>query len=152
VHSADSKAGKLGIGLTEKNEICRVAFMRGRKPAKIIAEWRREWPQTEFLQSQKTAKNIKALLHNPVLLVGTAFQGAVWRALAKIPYGRTQTYGEIARRVSKAKASQAVGQACGANPVPYFIPCHRVVSVKGLGGFSAGLAIKKKLLSAEKVL
>lgn len=81
---------------------------------------------------------------------GTAFQRKVWRVLRAIPAGRTLTYGEVARRAGHPKAVRATGAACGANPVPLFIPCHRVIGAGGsLGGFSSGLAWKKLLLECE---
>ena len=82
-------------------------------------------------------------------LVGTDLQKAVWNELKKIPRGQTRTYGEIAEAIGKPKAVRAVGTACGANPVPLFIPCHRVVAKNGLGGFGAGLPWKKLLLELE---
>jgi O-6-methylguanine DNA methyltransferase len=82
---------------------------------------------------------------------GTAFQRAVWRALRAIPPGATRTYAEVARQVGRsAGAARAVGQACGANPIPVLTPCHRVVAAGGrLGGFSGGLAWKRRLLARE---
>lgn len=80
----------------------------------------------------------------------TGFQRKVWMAIAQIPPGQTCTYSQLAARIGQPKAPRAVGQACGANPVPLFIPCHRVVSANGsLGGFSAGLRWKKLLLECE---
>ena len=84
---------------------------------------------------------------------GTDFQRKVWREIEKIPLGRTKTYLEIAKAIGKPGASRAVGSACGANPIPLFVPCHRVVASNGgLGGFSGGLDIKRKLLQMEGVL
>ena len=81
---------------------------------------------------------------------GTDFQRKVWREIEKIPLGRTKTYLEIAKAIGKPGAARAVGSACGANPIPLFVPCHRVVASNGgLGGFSGGLDIKKKLLRLE---
>lgn len=81
---------------------------------------------------------------------GTVFQQNVWKELLKIPWGKTKTYGEIAHKLGNPKLARAVGAACGANPIPIFIPCHRVVSSDGsLGGFSAGLKWKKLLLEIE---
>ncbi len=86
-------------------------------------------------------------------LKGTEFQKKVWKALSTIPYGRTETYGSIARRIGRPGASRAVGAACGANPAAIVIPCHRVVGSGGaLTGFAGGLAMKKKLLEMEKVV
>lgn len=84
---------------------------------------------------------------------GTSFQRRVWLELSKIPPGQPLTYGELARRLGSA--ARAVGQACGANPLPIVVPCHRVVAKNGLGGFmnyEAGepLAIKRWLLHHEQ--
>jgi len=78
------------------------------------------------------------------------FRRAVWRALRALPRGRTATYGELARRAGNPRAARAAGSACGANPLPLFVPCHRAVAAGGrLGGFSSGLAWKRLLLSGE---
>jgi O-6-methylguanine DNA methyltransferase len=84
---------------------------------------------------------------------GTPFQQNVWRALQKISRGKTRSYGEIARQIGKPKAVRAVGGACGANPIPIFIPCHRVLAANGKpGGFSGGLNWKRKLLAREGIM
>ena len=86
----------------------------------------------------------------PVVVDGTAFQRDVWRALARIGYGRTITYGDLAARAGHPGASRAVGSACGMNPVPILVPCHRVIASGGrIGGFSGGLEIKTMLLGME---
>ncbi len=69
----------------------------------------------------------------------------------EIPYGDTRTHGEVAKSAGSPKAVRAAGQACGANPIILFIPCHRVVSATGLGGFGAGLEWKQRLLDLERV-
>ncbi|TXH94002.1 MAG: methylated-DNA--[protein]-cysteine S-methyltransferase [Pseudorhodobacter sp.] len=74
---------------------------------------------------------------------GAGLQEQVRRAMAAIPIGETRTYGEIARAVGAP--AQAVGQACGANPLPILIPCHRVLGAKGLGGFSAKGGVETKV-------
>lgn len=90
----------------------------------------------------------------PLKAAGTAFQRRVWQAIAAIPPGRTLTYGEIARRLKSAP--RAVGQACGRNPYPVAVPCHRVVaSDGGLGGFANAnggylLDTKRWLLEHER--
>jgi len=81
----------------------------------------------------------------------SAFTGQVLEKLEKIPFGKTLTYSEIASNVGNPKAYRAVGSACGRNPFPLLIPCHRVLSTQGLGGYSEGLEIKKKLLAFELV-
>lgn len=105
-----------------------------------------------------TTKAVKAILAGktpaelPPLDVsgGTEFQQRVWEELLWIPGGETRSYGEIAKNIRKPKAVRAVGGACGANPIPLLIPCHRVLAANGkIGGFSGGLEWKKKLLATE---
>jgi len=86
----------------------------------------------------------------PLAPRGTEFQRRVWRALTEIPYGKTVSYGELARRIGKPSAPRAVGLANGANPLPIIVPCHRVIGADGsLTGFGGGLPIKRKLLALE---
>ena len=86
------------------------------------------------------------------LSCGTEFQLCVWKSLLKIKPGRAQSYGEIAKSIGKPKAVRAVGGACGANPIPLLVPCHRVLAAnRKIGGFSGGLGWKKKLLAREGV-
>lgn len=82
---------------------------------------------------------------------GTALQRMVWLALAKIPYGKTISYTELAERIGFPRAVRAVASACGANPVALAIPCHRVIAKDGsLGGFSmGGVEMKERLLALE---
>ena len=87
----------------------------------------------------------------PLSIHGTAFQQAVWRALMEIPYGKTATYGEIAKAIGREKACRAVGMANHVNPLPIFVPCHRVVGAGGrLTGYAGGLEIKQFLLELEE--
>ena len=87
-------------------------------------------------------------------LSGTVFQIKVWNAISKIPKGKVKTYKELARSIRKPKASRAVANACGKNPFPIKIPCHRVIRSDGrLGGYSGkgGIKTKRKLLRSEGV-
>ena len=84
----------------------------------------------------------------PLSVSGTQFQRDVWRQIGEIPRGRTLTYGDLARRIGAE--ARAVGQACGDNPFPIVVPCHRVVAVDGLGGFSHH--VDGYLLEAKKWL
>jgi methylated-DNA-[protein]-cysteine S-methyltransferase len=88
----------------------------------------------------------------PVKPHGSAGERAVWQAMAEIPYGETRTYGEIGKVTGRT--AREVGQACGRNPIPILLPCHRVVAANGLGGFSApgGVAWKGQLLVLERAL
>lgn len=81
---------------------------------------------------------------------GTDFQRSVWRGIKGIPWGEMLSYSDLAKTVGKPNACRAVANACGANPLPLVIPCHRVIASDGtLGGFSNGLPLKKKLLKLE---
>ena len=82
---------------------------------------------------------------------GTPFQKKVWKALAKIPFGKTVSYGDIARQIGNPKASRAVGAANAKNPLSIIVPCHRVIGQSGdLVGFGGGLPIKASLLEHER--
>lgn len=83
---------------------------------------------------------------------GTDFQLRVWRALCEIPYGVVRSYRDVANALGQPKAMRAVGQANGRNPLPIVVPCHRVLASDGtIGGFSAGLDVKHRLLALEGV-
>lgn len=80
----------------------------------------------------------------------THFQQKVYRAILKIPKGETRTYQWVAKKIGNPKAARAVGNALHKNPYPVIVPCHRVIRKNGsLGGYSRGLALKKKLLQKE---
>jgi len=88
----------------------------------------------------------------PIKIASTEYRSKVWQAMRAIPHGEVQTYGELAERLQSSP--RAIGQACGANPIPIVIPCHRVVSKAGLGGFmhhreGDALNIKRWLLAHE---
>jgi methylated-DNA-[protein]-cysteine S-methyltransferase len=83
---------------------------------------------------------------------GTDFEKQVWGALTKIPYGKSMSYGELAKQIGMPGAARAVGSAAGKNPVPVIIPCHRLIAAEGkLGGFTMGVEEKKKLLELEGI-
>ena len=86
-------------------------------------------------------------------LKGTRFQIKVWEEISKIPYGETRTYKDLAIAIGKPDSARAVANACGKNPYPPSIPCHRVIRTDGkLGGYSGkgGIKTKKKLLKQEQ--
>jgi methylated-DNA-[protein]-cysteine S-methyltransferase len=90
----------------------------------------------------------------PIKVSGTPFQLAVWKTIAKVPFGKTLSYGDIAKSIGKPQAARAVGAAVGANPTPLLIGCHRVLGSSGsLTGYSGGQGIKtkKKLLDHEGI-
>lgn len=88
----------------------------------------------------------------PLAPAGTPFQRRVWARMAEIPYGETMTYGAMAAALDSS--ARAVGMACGTNPIPLIIPCHRVLAANGLGGYSGegGVETKAALLRLERVL
>ena len=86
----------------------------------------------------------------PLDIIGTDFQKSVWAVMRKIARGKAKSYGEVATAIGNPKAVRAVGSACGANPLPVLIPCHRILAAKGkLGGFGGGLDWKRTLLTRE---
>ena len=86
----------------------------------------------------------------PILPRGTEFQMEVWDAVSKVEYGSTATYSELAEKIGNKNAYRAVGNACGSNPIPIIIPCHRVISSSGIGlGYAGGSILKKRLLNME---
>lgn len=86
----------------------------------------------------------------PLAPKGTAFQQRVWDILLTIPYGKTMSYGDIARRISPTMSAQAIGGAVGRNPIGIIIPCHRVIGANGsLTGYASGLDRKRWLLELE---
>ncbi|MDK8323551.1 MAG: methylated-DNA--[protein]-cysteine S-methyltransferase [Campylobacter ureolyticus] len=85
-------------------------------------------------------------------ITGTKFEKDVYSALLKIPYGEVRTYKEIAESINHPKAYRAVGNANSKNKIPIIVPCHRVVSNSGIGGYTGGINIKKNLLKIEKYL
>lgn len=144
----------LALAVNDKGEVCRLEFAAGQSEKAILSAWKKKWPKTRFEHNPKAINPMaKKILKGEELnlrMIGTEFQCEVWRNLLKIPAGEVVTYAELARRSKRPKAVRAVGTACGANPVPILVPCHRVVgSNGGLGGFGGGLPTKKKLLKAE---
>ena len=100
----------------------------------------------EYLDGKREKFNLKLDIN------GTEFQQQVWKALSEIPFGKTLSYKDIAHKIRNPKAVRAVGTANGRNPLCIIVPCHRVIAANGtLGGYTAGLNIKKKLLTLESI-
>lgn len=98
----------------------------------------------EYLEGKRETFSV------PLTVNGTAFDKKVLKAMKSIPFGKTATYGEIAKRIGSPKAYRAVANACGRNRLPILIPCHRVVGSNGLGGYNGGVRRKKTLLALEQ--
>lgn len=118
------------------------------------ADWRRDDAAFKDTRGQLAAYFADELrvFDLPLAPAGTRFQQAVWRVMRDIPFGRTESYGALARRVGAPKAARAVGMANARNPIPIIIPCHRVIGVDGtLTGYGGGLDRKRWLLGHEAV-
>ncbi len=95
----------------------------------------------------------RTIFELPLAPAGTPFQQTVWKALCSIPYGKTASYGDIAKLIGNPKASRAVGMANNRNPISIVIPCHRVIGANGkLVGYGGGIEKKKYLLNLEKAV
>lgn len=137
----------------ERESVCEES--RGIKAALSPAEDGCVWEATPLLN--ETKRQIDAYFAGrlrafdlPLAPEGSAFDKSVWHALTTIPYGRVNSYGELAAMIGNRKASRAVGGACSRNPVLIIIPCHRAVGVTGrLTGFAAGMPAKRALLTLE---
>jgi len=150
--------GKIFVASTEKG-VCRLDFHTSEK--KFLEELKKtvggevvkspRMNQKALSQLTKYVEGRLKWFDCRLDLQGTPFQQKVWKALLRIPYGRTRSYQDIAREIGHPKAFRAVGNANGSNPVSIIAPCHRVIeSNGGLGGYGHGLEFKKRLLAFEK--
>ena len=130
-----------------------VRFEDSRGSQRPERDWQRGGPVVEEAIRQLSAYlggNLRRFTL-PIAPEGSPFDRQVWRALRKIRFGRTDTYGQLAERIGKPGAARAVGAAAGRNPIAIVIPCHRLLARGGrLGGFSAGLHRKRALLDLEQ--
>ncbi len=154
--TAECDLGHLLVAQTEHG-ICSLTIADSEDD--LLKFIRREFPKAEIVRSESARPRLDSvidyfhgqLLNLPVEVGGTSFQRRVWAAIRTIPYGETKTYNEIAELIGKPTAYRAVANACGANPVPLIVPCHRVVRKDGgLGGYGMGIDRKKYLLEMEK--
>jgi O-6-methylguanine DNA methyltransferase len=119
------------------------------QPEGIPQQWHDQVAQAVADYFAGKPVDFKAL---PLDLQGSPFHLRVWQELRNIPPGETVSYQQLARRLGNPKAARAVGQACGKNPIPLIVPCHRVIATNGtLGGYSSGLPRKRWLLEHEQV-
>ncbi len=154
-----SPLGRLLVARTERG-LCHVSLADS--DTALTARLRQEFPRAELRRDRNglstAVRELVRYLEGrqtefdlPLDVRGTAFQCRVWEELLRIPYGQTRTYGEVARAVGAPGAARAVGTACGRNPLPLIIPCHRVVREGGaLGGYGLGLPRKRALLKQER--
>jgi AraC family transcriptional regulator of adaptative response/methylated-DNA-[protein]-cysteine methyltransferase len=156
---ADSPLGRMLIAATERG-ICSIQFAE--TDGELIEGLKREFPFAvrkpdeggleawiKAVLSRMAGKEVSASL--PLDIRATAFQRRVWTYLQSIPFGRTKSYGEVAKAIGQPTASRAVARACATNPVAVAIPCHRVVREDGsISGYRWGVERKKALLEMEQ--
>lgn len=138
------------IGIEEKNGAISRLYLEGDAvmPDPIMDETKLIRQAFEQLELYLEGKLFKFSI--PLIAEGTVFRETVWQALREIPYGTTVSYKDIAAAVGAPQAARAVGMANHKNPIPIFIPCHRVIGAKGkLVGYRGGLAVKNALLELE---
>lgn len=151
--------GECLLSVTERG-ICGLAFINNNDRQKEVAALKRRWQNARFSENPEKTGQLIAYIFNsfpqkpPVpfylFLKGTNFQIKVWEALLKIPYAQVVSYEDIAAKIGKPKAVRAVANAVANNPVPFLIPCHRVIRKLGdFGGYQGGTARKKAILGWE---
>jgi len=147
----DSPAGKLLLGASERG--LRFLQFGGELPRRRKNELWIESPQMLRPYQEQLNAYFRGELREFTCrldLEGTEFQKKCWNALLRIPYGKTCSYGDIARQVGRPRSFRAVGQANHNNPIAIIVPCHRVINSSGtLGGYGGGLEVKQMLLTLE---
>ena len=129
-----------------------VHMQEGSKPAPISPDWRSAAEPFDSVRTQLGEYFVgeRVAFDVPLARGGSRFERRVWGALEQIPYGRTVSYGELARRIGRPHAARAVGTANGRNPVAIIVPCHRVIGSDGsLTGYAGGVERKRRLLELE---
>lgn len=145
---ASSNIGAVGVsvGFTRRENF--VSELTASAPRGQIVEDRRH-NEALIKVIENYLKGVNPLVDLAWDIDATPFRYDVWRAACTIPYGETRSYKYVACMVGRPKGARAVGQALKRNPLLILIPCHRVVSMNGLGGFGAGLEMKRYLVNLE---
>lgn len=144
----DTDIGRIGIE-EKKGEICGVYFKDKRLPQEVDIYETEILKEASYQLNKYLSRKLKTF-SLPLAPSGTGFMQEVWQLICEIPYGKTFTYKELAEKVARPKAARAIGLACNRNPIPIFIPCHRVVGSNGkLNGYLGGIDIKERLLLLE---
>jgi len=145
VASSNIGAVRVKIGFTENFITELNTFLEG---AEFFEDYRPNETLINVIEAYLKGDNPQIDL--PWDINATSFMYKVWKSVCRIPYGETRSYKDIAFMIGSPKGARAVGQALRKNPLLIIIPCHRVVSSKGLGGFSAGIDVKRHLLNLEQ--
>ena len=143
----DTPIGELGL-LADDTNLLEISF-KGLKGLSIRGKSKKERFKLEIEQLDQYFSEKRKSFTISTQIVGTDFQKKVFKTMRNIKYGEVLTYKELAEKAGHPKAYRAAGSTCGANRIPIVIPCHRVVSSSGLGGFGGGLRRKKFLLNLE---
>ncbi len=137
--------------------LCRLAFVEPQQERAELASLRDQFGRATFERDDARAADLVARIWGtgtetlPLAVCGTNFQVQVWRALLELEPGRSATYGSLARRLGLENGARAVGNAVGANPIAWIIPCHRVLRAGGqLGGYRWGTARKQMIRRWEE--
>ncbi len=151
-----SPRGLVALGFVDENAPARTGFEhQGRSESEAIANLTARYPKALIKRDDAAARRMAAHAFEndkplPVVLYGTPFRRQIWRALLEIPAGETWTYGALANAAGHPKAARAVGAAVGANPLSWFIPCHRALASDGrLHNYHWGVARKRAMLAYE---
>jgi AraC family transcriptional regulator of adaptative response/methylated-DNA-[protein]-cysteine methyltransferase len=150
----------MAVVIASERGLAGLAFADEGEEMPALADMQRRWPLATYIESfAETAPFAKRIFDSSqwradqplrVVLIGTDFEVRVWETLLKIPMGRATTYGDVACKISKPKASRAVGAAVGRNPVSFVVPCHRVIGKSGeLTGYHWGITRKRAMLGWE---
>jgi O-6-methylguanine DNA methyltransferase len=146
---ASSDHGLVRILLPHEDDADSTARLQELYPVSTLVE-HRERNQSVIDQLAEYFDGSRRTFSLPLEFRGTYFQRMVWKAVARVPFGQTRSYGEIAGEIGKPTACRAVGAANAANPIPIIIPCHRIIGSDGsMTGFGGGIPLKIKLLSME---
>ena len=139
--------GTLGL-LADKEKLLKLSF-KGPKDITEEAKEDKSRFKSIFKQLEEYFAGDRREFSIDYLIDTSLFTTRVYKEMAKMPYGTTLSYSELAKKSGRKLAYRAVGTACGKNPLPLIIPCHRVTAVNGLGGFGGGLDTKRFLLNLE---
>ncbi len=151
----DSPVGKINIVKTNEGKITNIMFYGNLNQVKLLRfvtpKLDNNYFKSEIAQFEEYFRGERKKFDVEISFnYGSEFQKKVWNELLKIPYGETVSYKNIAERINNPNAVRAVGSANSFNPISIIVPCHRVIKTNGeLGGYSAGVEIKKKLLDLE---
>ena len=149
IYFYQTEIGKLGV--LEQNGMITNVYFEGETPPADAVVGETELLKEAGRQLQRYFQGKQQSFSLPLLPQGTPFMQSVWKRLCEIPYGATCSYKDVARQIGNEKACRAVGLANNRNPIPIFIPCHRVIGANGkLTGYAGGLQAKEYLLQLEK--